>query len=151
MQLAILPEVSHDFPQSLRENVNLAPRWDHDRPLSDPFPFQQSSHHPMQCSVDTCRVVKAAPYLRRLVAGFPPRRPGFDPRSNHVRFVVNKVALEQVFFQYLGFTCWFSFHRLLHTHHLLSGAGTIGQLVADVPSEFSLTLPEETKKAKKKL
>jgi hypothetical protein len=27
----------------------------------------------------------------------------------------------------LGFPCQFSFHRLLHTHHLSSGAGTIGQ------------------------
>jgi hypothetical protein len=29
---------------------------------------------------------KAAPYLRRLVAGFPPRRPGYKPGSGHVRF-----------------------------------------------------------------
>jgi alpha-glucuronidase len=33
------------------------------------------------------------------------------------------------------------FHRLLHTHHLSSGAGTIGQLVTDVPSGLSLTPP----------
>jgi hypothetical protein len=37
-------------------------------------------------------------------------------------------------------------HRLLHTHHLSSVAGTIGQLVADVPSGLSLTPPQETKK-----
>jgi hypothetical protein len=37
------------------------------------------------------------------------------------------------------------FHRLLHTHYLSSGAGTIGQLVADVPSGLSLTPPQETK------
>jgi hypothetical protein len=36
--------------------------------------------------------------LRRLVAGFLPRRPGFDPRSGHVGFVVDKVALGQVSF-----------------------------------------------------
>jgi hypothetical protein len=36
----------------------------------------------------------AAPYLKRLVAGFPPRRPGFKPGSSHVEFVVDKVALE---------------------------------------------------------
>jgi hypothetical protein len=29
---------------------------------------------------------KAAPQLRRLVAGFPPRRPGFKPESGHVGF-----------------------------------------------------------------
>jgi hypothetical protein len=33
---------------------------------------------------------KAAPYLNRLVAGFPPRRPGFKPGSSHVGFVVEK-------------------------------------------------------------
>jgi hypothetical protein len=35
--------------------------------------------------------------------GFPPRWPGFEPRSGHVGFVVYKVALEQVFFEYFGF------------------------------------------------
>jgi hypothetical protein len=83
---------------------------------------------------------------RRLVAGFPPRRPGFEPRSGHVGFVVDKVALGQVFSEYFDFPCQCSFHRLLHTHHLSSGAGTIGQLVADVPSGLSLTPPQETKK-----
>jgi hypothetical protein len=32
-----------------------------------------------------------------IVAGFPPRRPGFKPGSSHVGFVVDKVALGQVF------------------------------------------------------
>jgi hypothetical protein len=32
-------------------------------------------------------------YLRWLVAGFPPRLLGFEPRSGHVRFLVYKVAL----------------------------------------------------------
>jgi hypothetical protein len=36
---------------------------------------------------------------------------------------------------------------MLHAH-LSSGAGTIGQLVADVPSSISLTPPHETKKKK---
>jgi hypothetical protein len=45
-----------------------------------------------------------------------------------VGFVVDKVALGQVFSEYFGFPCQFSFHRLLHNHpHLSSGAGTIGQ------------------------
>jgi hypothetical protein len=34
--------------------------------------------------------------LRRLVASFTQRRPGFEPRSSHVGFVVDKVALGQV-------------------------------------------------------
>jgi hypothetical protein len=76
----------------------------------------------------------------RLVAGFPPRRPGFDPGSGHVGFVVNKVALGQVFSAYFGLPCQFAFHRLHHNHHhLSSGAGTIGQTVAAVPSWLKLT------------
>jgi hypothetical protein len=59
--------------------------------------------------------------------------------------VVDKVALGQVFSEYFGFPCQFLFHRLLHTH-LSSGDGTIGQLVADVPSGLSLTPPHEIKK-----
>jgi hypothetical protein len=42
-------------------------------------------------------VRQAVPWLRRLVVGLPPRRPGFHPGSVHVGFVVDKVALGQVF------------------------------------------------------
>jgi hypothetical protein len=73
-------------------------------------------------------------------------RSGPGSRSGHVGFVVDKVALGQVFSEYFGFTCQFSFHRPLHTHRLSSGAGTIDQLVADVPSGLSLTPPQGTKK-----
>jgi hypothetical protein len=55
-----------------------------------------------------------------------PDTPGLEPRSGHVVFVVDKVVLRQVF------PCQFSFHRLLHTHRLSSGTGTIGQLVDSV-------------------
>jgi hypothetical protein len=65
-----------------------------------------------------------------------------------VGFVVDKVTLGHVFSEYFGFPCQFSFRRLLQTHHLSSGAGAIGQLVADVPSVLSLTPSEETKKKK---
>jgi hypothetical protein len=64
---------------------------------------------------------------------------------------VNKVELGQVFFESFSFPCQFAFHKLLHTHHLSSGAGTIGQLVADVPTGLSLTPPQETKKSDFKL
>jgi hypothetical protein len=63
-----------------------------------------------------------------------------------VGFVVDKVALGRVFSEYFGFPCQFSFHLLVHTHHLTSGAGTIGQIVADVPSGLSLTQHQEIKK-----
>jgi hypothetical protein len=81
-----------------------------------------------------------------LVTGFPPRRPGFEPGSGHVGFMVYKVARGQVFSEYFGFPCLSSFHQLLHNHHhLSSGAGTIGQLVAAVPSGLSLTSREKNK------
>jgi hypothetical protein len=59
--------------------------------------------------------------------------------------------LGQVFFEYFGYPSQFSFHRLLHIHHhhdhhLSSGAGTLGQLLAEVPSGLSL----HPKKPKKK-
>jgi hypothetical protein len=38
--------------------------------------------------------IPVMPQLRRTVAGFPPRRPGLDPRSGHEGFVVAKVALK---------------------------------------------------------
>jgi hypothetical protein len=48
--------------------------------------------------------------VRRFVAGLSPRRPGFDPGSVHVGFVVDKVALGQVFLRVLGFPLSISFH-----------------------------------------
>jgi hypothetical protein len=53
--------------------------------------------------------------LKRLVAGFQPQLPGFDPGSGQVVFVVDKVALERVFFfEYFGFPYQSSFHQILH-------------------------------------
>jgi hypothetical protein len=55
-----------------------------------------------------CQTLKqafwAVPWLWRLVAGLSPRRPGFDPRSVHVGFVVDKVELGQVFPRILRFS-----------------------------------------------
>jgi hypothetical protein len=52
---------------------------------------------------------------------------------------------------YFGFPCQFLFNRLLHIyHHLSSGAGTIGQIVTEVPSGLSLTPTQETIKKTKK-
>jgi hypothetical protein len=62
-----------------------------------------------------------------------------------VGFVVDEVVLGQVFSEYFGFPCQFSFHQVLHIHHHTSaGDGTIGQKMADVPSGISLTPPQET-------
>jgi hypothetical protein len=66
-----------------------------------------------------------------------------------VGFVADKVALGLVFSEYFGFLCQ-SFHRVLHTHHHpSSGAGTVVQIVAAVPSGLSLTRTQEIKKEKK--
>jgi hypothetical protein len=43
------------------------------------------------------RRTETVPWLRRLVTGLPPRRLGFEPGPVHVGFVVEKVALGQVF------------------------------------------------------
>jgi hypothetical protein len=73
------------------------------------------------------RRYRVVPQLRRLVTGFPLRRPGFDLRSVHVGFVVEEVSLGQVFSEYLGFPGQFLFHQLLNSH-LSSGAGTVADV-----------------------
>jgi hypothetical protein len=57
-----------------------------------------------------------------------------------------QMTLGQVFSEYFGFPCQFSFHRLFHNDNLSSGAGTIGQTVADVPSGLSLNPTQGNKK-----
>jgi hypothetical protein len=63
-------------------------------------------------------------------------------------FVVDKVALGQVFSEYFRFTWQFGFNQMLHTHlsSVSSEAARIGHSVADVPSGLCLTPPQETKK-----
>jgi hypothetical protein len=55
-----------------------------------------------------CNPEQALPWLRSLVAGLSPREPG----TIHVGFVVNKVAMGQVFLRVLRFSpVNISFHR----------------------------------------
>jgi hypothetical protein len=49
-------------------------------------------------------LIRAVPWLSSLVAGLTPRRPEFAPGSIHVEFVVDKVALGQVFLRVLRFS-----------------------------------------------
>jgi hypothetical protein len=49
-------------------------------------------------------------YHARILHFHPLRRPGFEPGSGHVGFVVDKVALRQVFSEYFGFPCQSLFH-----------------------------------------
>jgi hypothetical protein len=46
-----------------------------------------------------------------------PRRPGFEPGSGQVGFVVDKVALGQNFSEYFGFPYQFLYHQILHPHN----------------------------------
>jgi hypothetical protein len=46
----------------------------------------------------------AMPWLRSLVVGPSPRRPGLAPGSIHVGFVVDKVAVGQIFLRGLRFS-----------------------------------------------
>jgi hypothetical protein len=62
------------------------------------------------------------PWLRPIVACFSPWRPGFKPRSLYMGFMMNKVALGQVFSEYFGIPCQFSFHYMLHFSRSSSGA-----------------------------
>jgi hypothetical protein len=92
---------------------------------------------------------KGRAIAQAISSGFSPPRSEFEPRSDHVEFVVDKVALRQVFSEYFGFPCQLSSHRLLYIHHHPSSrAGTMGKLVADLPSGLivRLTAPQETKK-----
>jgi hypothetical protein len=53
----------------------------------------------------TGMAVMAVPQLRRVVAGFPPRRPGFEPGSSHVGSVEDRMALGQVLSEDFAFPC----------------------------------------------
>lgn len=63
--------------------------------------------------------------VRRLVTGLPPRRPGFDPRSGNVWFLVDKVAMGQIFSEYLALSCQLSCHPVFHAY-LSSGLWQCG-------------------------
>jgi hypothetical protein len=61
------------------------------------------------------------------------RRPRFDPRSDHVEFVVDKLTLGHAFPKYFSSPTNFHSTEMLYTH-LSYRPHTAGQLVGDVPS-----------------
>jgi hypothetical protein len=64
-----------------------------------------------------------------------------------VGFVVDKVALGQVFSKYFGCPCQSSFHQFLHNHtHLSSGVCTIGQKWPQYLGTWSHTTNNKKKK-----
>jgi hypothetical protein len=64
--------------------------------------------------------------------------------------MVDKVTLGQASSEYLDFPFQFSFHQMFRTH-LSPGPGTIGQLVADVPSQLIVSLTPIPQSQKQKL
>ena len=58
----------------------------------------------------------AVPWLRRLLAGLPPRRHGFDPSLVHVGSVVDKVTQGQVFSLSTSFSPVCIIPPMFHTH-----------------------------------
>jgi len=55
-------------------------------------------------------------WLRLLVAGLWLRRPGFDPRPVHVRYVADTVTWEIFLTEYSIFPLSVSFHQWAHIH-----------------------------------
>ena len=68
------------------------------------FPRMRYKPSTVICHRSVTKGTLAVPWLRRLGAGLSPRRPSFDPGSVHVVFVVDKVALGQVFPRVLQFS-----------------------------------------------
>jgi hypothetical protein len=62
--------------------------------------------------------------LRLLFASVLPRKPRFDPRSVHVRFVMDKMAVGQVSVQVLCFSLVSIIPPMFHTHLQLKVALT---------------------------
>jgi hypothetical protein len=66
----------------------------------------------MECSQLTENSDKSLVFVNTVT----PRRPGFDPESCHVRFVVDKVTVGQDFSKYVGSSCKFSFNKMFNIH-----------------------------------
>jgi hypothetical protein len=79
--------------------------------------------------------VRAVPYTRRLVSNMSLRRSGFDPISAHVRFIVDKVALGQIFCKFFGFPLSISIHRGSPHSYIILGMNN--RPVGDRSSETS--------------
>jgi hypothetical protein len=67
--------------------------------------------------VESIEMIREYELLGRLLTGFPLLRLGFDPRSGHVKFVMGKVALGQIFFGYVGVPCQFRLQKPFHIRH----------------------------------
>lgn len=80
-----------------------------------------SKHNTYCCSLNISIMIStlAVPSLRWLVASLSQWRPGFNPSQVHVGFVVEKVALGQVFLQALQFSPVSINPSVLHAYSLI--------------------------------
>jgi hypothetical protein len=76
---------------------------------------KDSSFFP-RCFCEFRVMVHMMPWLRRLVGGLSPRRPGFDPRPVRGRFVVDRLSLGQVFLRIIRFLRVSIIPSMFHTH-----------------------------------
>jgi hypothetical protein len=56
-------------------------------------------------------------YVRHLDTNLSTLRHGCDPRTVHVRFMINKVALDNIFLRVLRFSQVIIIPPMFHTHH----------------------------------
>jgi hypothetical protein len=63
------------------------------------------------------RVVVGRAVAQAVSRRLPTAAARVSDRAEHVEFVVDKVALGQVFSEYFGFPCQSSFHQFLHHHN----------------------------------
>jgi hypothetical protein len=64
----------------------------------------QNTQQLSECNHMEPTKVVAMPWLRQLVIGLSPQQPKFMPSSVDVRFVVDRVALEEIFLRILHFS-----------------------------------------------
>jgi hypothetical protein len=67
----------------------------------------------------TSNILEAIPWLRQLVTSLSLQRLRFHPRLPYVGFVVDKVALEQVFLQLLQFSPVSNIPSILHDYSFI--------------------------------
>jgi hypothetical protein len=87
------------------------------------------------CLVVGTSVRLAVPNFRRLVAGFSPWSSGFAPRTVHMEFVLDKVAMGKFSLRVLQFSPVSIIPPLLHIHSCI--IWTMGPLASAVPSRQS--------------
>ena len=114
----------HAIPQYFQVNVAIVLE---NIPRPCPFTLFMSLSISHFTQYVTCGWSRAT--LRGLVACLSVRRSGFDFRRNHVRIIMNKLALDRVFSRYCGFSCQYNtpgsphsyssvYHRHLESKHI---------------------------------